>query len=57
MAALEIKELAKERIVLRIADARIIKNVVLVVRVLDRFAELLNPLGVRDNFNRAFWDR
>ena len=57
VAALEIEQLAKERIVFSITDARIIENVVLVVRVLDRIAEFLNPLGVRESFSCASWDR
>ena len=57
MAALKIDELPKERIVLRITDARVVENVVLVVRVLDRFAEFLNPLGSRDGFNCVSRDR
>ena len=57
MAGLEINEFSKQCVVLRIADLRVIENVILVVRVLDRFAEFLNPLGGRRCFNRAFWNR
>ena len=57
MTAFQIDQLSKKRIVFRIADARIIENVILVVRILDRFAESLNPLGFGCSLNRAFWNR
>ena len=57
MAALKIDKLSKERIVLCVADARIVEDVILVIGILDCLAKLADPLGVGSLFNYASRNR